>query len=874
MITNNEVRVIAGSLDVPREKYTVTDGNLIKIVRQQLIKAYSNRETSVVREYAVNGRDAMKLRGIDTPIEVYTPSALSPKLSIRDYGGGMTEEETRTLLFSFGASGKEKQISNRYVGGFGIGSKSGFNLSDAFLFTVFYQGTATRWECRLDEEDFPTAAKLSSLPTDEKDGVLVEIPCKPFEEEKALSALKWLDVPVKLNGRPVEPYKSRSQMSGKTTIKDLKGGDLEINWDIVPEYGSGGIVFLVGCGAVYVNTYRAPAEVMKDVHIPNYFSGRFVIELPIGSVTLMASREDFTHDAPTNHVLCEAMKACVDSAHDKIMKTVYEAGTTRDLIDRLAGLRETYDSSGFSTIAGSCAKKLRELTNLDEFKAELCRELELTPENGIGTLFISVPAQSGRGYSNVFRYKTTNATEKFFEGNFHSIGGGLCIWRAKPGEQWRDSFMYEFDALAENGTKRPARVFAAMPRSDTAKNVTKRIVFEALKWDNMEIRVYPGNAKKIIGHVRECIKAKSLSGVTKNSPIVLSVFGDVPKILETVRKLFPGAKIVDRSDIDTFKQRSAVSGRPPVNRRAPKRLLGWLASFASREVAPEDDPDKIVLGMLMRYRTSVTLSSKTSFKDFENSKKPLFCVDRPSSNAWDDDQVRHWLRHIATNLILSKADVAKSENGLPLIAVLDPSVLEAQDSGIPFINGHELEKKYGEVDSSTRNRFALWLYRLLCGDRHVYTYNDQAVLDGSSYAMQTGLKTYGDMPAKLKCAAGLLERIAKELSGRRLHPEIKEAVKTLKLLCTRPEKIPFVNHPGFTAEFSANGSKYDRALRTLVGRSPLANTYLEKLNPYDVRGNGAALDRAAKEIAFLIVERSKTMPVKGERKEETGDNRQ
>ena len=58
MITNNEVRVIAGSLDVPREKYTVTDGNLIKIVRQQLIKAYSNREMSVVREYAVNGRDA------------------------------------------------------------------------------------------------------------------------------------------------------------------------------------------------------------------------------------------------------------------------------------------------------------------------------------------------------------------------------------------------------------------------------------------------------------------------------------------------------------------------------------------------------------------------------------------------------------------------------------------------------------------------------------------------------------------------------------------------------------------------------------------------------------------------------------------------
>lgn len=868
MITNNDARSISGNMKLEHEKYTVTDGNLIKLV-QQAICAYKHPEMSVIREYAVNGRDAMKLHNVDRPIEVTTPSMLSPKLTIRDYGGGMTEEETKNLLFSFGASGQEKQTSNRYVGGFGIGSKSAFNLSDSFLFSVFYKGTVTTWQCMLDEENFPTAAKMTSVPTDEADGVLVVIPSKVFDEDEALNALKWLDVPVKLNGKLVEPYRAKSQMSGTTSFKTKEGTDLEVKWDIVPkQFGGGGdITFVVGCGAIYVTHYRLPNAATTGVSIPGYFSGKFVIELPVGSVTLMTSREDFVYNDRTNYVIRNAMRAVIDDAHDKIMQKIYEAPDTRTMLDRLAELRKIYDGYGFNTLVGSCIRKIRQITNLDELKSELCRELEISESNGIDIALVSYPSRYGRSYSPDYKYKTSNLANGRFDGNYEY--GGPHIWRAMPADMWKDSFLNEFGTIAQFGRETPKILVGTPTMFDKEHNDNHRIIFEGLGWKNIDIQVYPSGTKKFIGHSREYISSFG-KNISKTAPVILTLCGNIDLIKDNVVKLFPGASVTYHTDVETFK-----TFKPGVRRRTKtgkiithRKLWGWIANIVPDKI-DLNDPEDIVFTML-REHTEIEISTKTSFMDYEGSEKPIFYINvEDAKDRMDEYKVMRKIRHAVINLLLGKADVLKDKNGIPVVALIN-MFSGAPKIGVPFTNGEDDLLKTRKIDDDSTDRYAMWLYRLLAGDKEKDTYRGSRVVDASGYAAGTGLKTYDGDIAEIKCGAKLLEYLAEELQGKRLHPSIRQAIDDIKLLFTPPKQMPYTQHPAFTPKFLDGSSKFVKAYKNLFSGIPVAAVFMDKLSIYD-RNKVAWLKDSAADLATLIIEKSRKLSA---RKEVKDDNKQ
>jgi hypothetical protein len=868
MITNADARNISGNLKLEHEKYTVTDGNLIKLV-QQAICAYKHPQMSVIREYAVNGRDAMKLHNIDKPIEVVTPTTLSPKLTIRDYGGGMTEEETRSLLFSFGASGQEKQVSNRYVGGFGIGSKSAFNLSDSFLFSVFYKGTMTTWQCMLDEENFPTAAKMTSTPTDEDDGVLVVIPSKPFDEDEALNALKWLDVPVKLNGRLVESYKTKSQMGGVTSFKTKEGNDLEVKWDIVPKQSSGGdLTFIVGCGAIYVSTYRLPHDAMQGVSIPNYFSGKFVIELPIGSVTLMTSREDFVYNERTNYVIRKALRAAIDDAHDQIMQQIYEAPGTRAMIDKLAELRKIYDGWGFSTLVGSCVKKVRETTNLEELRSEICRELEISDKNGIDMALVSYVVRGGRSYSYDYKYRTSNLANGGFDGTFPS--GGPHIWRATPDDMWRDSFVNEFSEMAQFGLSDTSRILVGTPTMfDKENNDNRRIVFEGLSWKNMNIEVYPSGTKKFIGLAREYISSFG-KNVSKTAPLILTLCGDIKTIKDNVVSMFPGARVVYHTEVETFKtykpgvRRKTKSGKPIARRK----LWGWIAQFVPKKI-DLNDPEDIVFTML-REDTKFEISTKTSFMEYEGSEKPLFYMNlEDAKDRTDECRIVRRARHAVMNMLLGNADVLKDENGIPLIAIIN-QYAGAPKIGVPFVDGDDIKGNPAPADNDEKDRYAMWLYRLLSGDRSKNVYKGGDVFDASWYVAQTGLKTYDSTIMEIKCCSSLLEYLVEELKGRRLCPDLRKAIDDIKLLFTRPKTLPYTQKPSFSVDFTDGSSRFIKAYNALFSGMPVAESFLDRLSPYD-KSKPSWLKASAENLATLIAEKSRNMSAK---KEEKDDNKQ
>ncbi len=93
-----------------------------------LSKIYVNPGIACLREYTANAVDAHKAKGIKRPVEVFVPSEEDPIFRIKDYGIGLNLLEILGIYGHFGAS--TKSASDEFIGGFGIGSKSGLAVSD------------------------------------------------------------------------------------------------------------------------------------------------------------------------------------------------------------------------------------------------------------------------------------------------------------------------------------------------------------------------------------------------------------------------------------------------------------------------------------------------------------------------------------------------------------------------------------------------------------------------------------------------------------------------------------------------------------------------------------------------------------------------
>ena len=141
-------------------------------------KLYSNPTLAVIRELISNAIDAS---GCD--IDIQAPSFLESTFVVRDYGTGLSREDVMTLYTTYGES--TKRDTNSVIGGFGVGSKSPFALTDTFTVTSRYKGERTDYVCYKDK-GFPRIREVCSAHTDEPDGLEVRVPVedtKRFNEE-------------------------------------------------------------------------------------------------------------------------------------------------------------------------------------------------------------------------------------------------------------------------------------------------------------------------------------------------------------------------------------------------------------------------------------------------------------------------------------------------------------------------------------------------------------------------------------------------------------------------------------------------------------------------------------------------------------------
>ena len=146
-------------------------------------KLYTNPALAVVRELICNALDASLNR-----VDVGLPSSLNPTFTVRDYGTGLSKEDMLCLYSTYGFS--TKRSDNTQIGGFGVGSKSPFALTDTFTVSSVYQGVRTDYVCYKDN-GFPKIKEVQSALTDEHSGLCVSVPIKSvssFNEE----ARSWL----------------------------------------------------------------------------------------------------------------------------------------------------------------------------------------------------------------------------------------------------------------------------------------------------------------------------------------------------------------------------------------------------------------------------------------------------------------------------------------------------------------------------------------------------------------------------------------------------------------------------------------------------------------------------------------------------------
>lgn len=162
------------SQDVVQNNVSVEQDNVGFIINLMSSKLYKNRRAAFLREILSNAIDSNAEAKVENPVllRIYLDENREFHVQIRDYGVGLSEERFQNIYVNIGSSTKRKD--NTQQGGFGIGRFSALSYANYASVTSFYEGI--RYEYAMYHDgDTTSVPKLSEAPTDEPNGVLVDI---------------------------------------------------------------------------------------------------------------------------------------------------------------------------------------------------------------------------------------------------------------------------------------------------------------------------------------------------------------------------------------------------------------------------------------------------------------------------------------------------------------------------------------------------------------------------------------------------------------------------------------------------------------------------------------------------------------------------
>jgi hypothetical protein len=340
MITNQTNKPVE-SLGIQSETFfNVKQENLAFIFGILRNNLYSDKFLAILREYSANAKDAHAENGCpERPFVVTMPTALSPNLSIRDFGKGLSEEQVYNIFASYGASTKRE--TNDQIGGFGIGSKSAFCYVNGFTIVSIFEGKKSTYRAYIDETNIGKISRMGEpTDTDEESGLEIIVEIKQNDIHSFVAAGKSLfkhfnPKPIIVSCRDLSEY-----------IANYRQGEVLIegsDWSIVKRqnYGSSEAYCVMG-------DIHYPIQINKITSnrrgwVDSLYGSTINIVTPIGSVKMSASRESLEYDEATIDFLNKSVEriyaeACQMVTNElKNCKTLWEARIYLKEMDKIYG---------------------------------------------------------------------------------------------------------------------------------------------------------------------------------------------------------------------------------------------------------------------------------------------------------------------------------------------------------------------------------------------------------------------------------------------------------------------------------------------------------------------------------------------------------
>jgi len=163
-VTTNAARQQSFSVAQTAEMFSLLSANV-----------YTDPVKAVIREIICNAMDAHTKAGkADEPVEVHLPTQYEPWFAVKDNGPGMSDDDVYNIFCVYGASTKTN--NNDETGGFGIGAKAPFAVTDQFTVNVRHNGKYTIYSAYKNDNGVPQMSILSVSDTEECNGVEVHVP--------------------------------------------------------------------------------------------------------------------------------------------------------------------------------------------------------------------------------------------------------------------------------------------------------------------------------------------------------------------------------------------------------------------------------------------------------------------------------------------------------------------------------------------------------------------------------------------------------------------------------------------------------------------------------------------------------------------------
>lgn len=284
-VTNTSTNtVIVGKAKVESFKLAQTK-EFFEILTKNL---YSNPLKAVIRETICNAWDAHIAAGkTDTPIDISYENAC---FTVRDYGNGIPHEEMENIYAVFGTS--TKVMDTAQTGGFGLGCKAPFAITDVFTVENIHNGKKGIYTCvrsDSDNEGLPSIRTIVMVDTEEPSGLKVSVPF------------------VNKDKRKVDKYISEIVTAGEIPNTYVDPKPIEKDKDFflinIDSYSGTGYFCRYGSVAYHIDTNKLTAY-DSYISLPSDFSP--VLEIPPNSLTVSPSREELVYDEKTVNTLNKA----------------------------------------------------------------------------------------------------------------------------------------------------------------------------------------------------------------------------------------------------------------------------------------------------------------------------------------------------------------------------------------------------------------------------------------------------------------------------------------------------------------------------------------------------------------------------------------